>query len=156
MCQRRTRPVFGTRAAILRRVGGIGAKCGSGVPTPARVVEKPARQRNKICLGTGNDRFRLVRADDHADRLYRNVAGLFDRGGERHLIARCDGGPRLLTDAAGGNADVIEPIARSSEAKMPASSVVIPLSTQSQPVMRMLSGFWHGQASRVAAATSSG
>ena len=100
--------MFGTRATILRRVDGIGAECRSGVPTPARIVEKPARQRDKICLVTGNDCFRLVRADDHADRLYRNAAGLFDRGGERHLVAQRNGGPRLRTDAAGGNIDVME------------------------------------------------
>jgi hypothetical protein len=46
------------------------------MPTPARVVEKPARQRNKICLVIGNDCFRLEGAGDHADRLYRNAACL--------------------------------------------------------------------------------
>jgi hypothetical protein len=60
--------MFGTRATILRRVDGIGAKCGSGMPNPARGVETPARERNEIRLVTGNDRFRLARADDHADR----------------------------------------------------------------------------------------
>jgi hypothetical protein len=29
------------------------------MPTPARVVGKPARQRNEICLVAGNDCFRL-------------------------------------------------------------------------------------------------
>jgi hypothetical protein len=90
--QRGTRPVFETRATMLRRVDGIGAKCGSGMPTPARVVEKPARQRNEIRLAAVNDCFRLVRADDHADRLHRDAAGLFDGGGERHLVARAKAG----------------------------------------------------------------
>jgi hypothetical protein len=31
------------------------------MPTPARVVEKPAHQRDEVGLVTGNDRFRLVR-----------------------------------------------------------------------------------------------
>jgi hypothetical protein len=44
---------------MLRRIDGVGAKRRRGVPTPARVVEKPARQRNKIGLVTGNDCFRL-------------------------------------------------------------------------------------------------
>ena len=86
--------MFGMRATILRRVDGIGVKRRSGMQTPARVVEKPARQRNEICLVAGNDGSRLVRADDHADRLYRNAAGLFDYGDEWHLPARCHGGPR--------------------------------------------------------------
>jgi hypothetical protein len=60
---------------------------------------EPARQRNEIYLVPGNDCFHLVWADDHADRLYRNAAGLLDRGGERRLVARCHGGPRLWTDA---------------------------------------------------------
>ena len=68
----------------------------------------PRANATKSAWFTGNDSFRLVQADDHADRLYRNAAGLFDCGEERHLIARCDGGPRLRTDTAGGNADVIE------------------------------------------------
>jgi hypothetical protein len=76
-CQRGARPVFGTGATILRRADGIGAKRRSGMPIPARVAEKPARQRNEICLITGNDRFRLVRGHDHADRLNRNAAGPF-------------------------------------------------------------------------------
>ena len=39
-CQPRVRPVFGTRATILRRVDSVGAKCGSSMPNPARLVEK--------------------------------------------------------------------------------------------------------------------
>jgi hypothetical protein len=69
---------------MLRRVDGIGAQRRSGMSTPARVVKKSARQCDEICLVIGNDCFRLVRADDHADRLRRNAAGLFDRGGEPH------------------------------------------------------------------------
>jgi hypothetical protein len=155
-CQLGTRPVFGTRATILRRVDGIGAKRCSGMPTPARIVEKPARQRNEIRLVTGNDCFRLVRADNHADCLYRNASGLFDRGGERHLVAWCYGGPRLRTDAAGGNADVME--TDCAEIRSEGAGLIRrdPTVDQSQPVMRMPSGFRRGQASRVAAATSSG
>jgi hypothetical protein len=41
----------------------------------------PARQRDAIRMTVGNDRFRLVRVDDHADRLHRNAAGVFDGGG---------------------------------------------------------------------------
>jgi hypothetical protein len=78
----------GARATILRRVGGIGAKRRRGVPNPARVVEEAARQRNEIRLAAGNDCFRLLGADDHADRLYRNAAGLFDLGVEAALGSR--------------------------------------------------------------------
>ena len=80
MCQRRTRPVFGTRAAILRRVGGIGAKRGGGMLCPAWVVEKPAPQRDAIRMAVGNDRFRLVRVDDHTDCLHHHATGLFANG----------------------------------------------------------------------------
>ena len=61
VCQRGARSVFGMRATVLRRVDGFGAKRRSGMLTPARVVEKPARQRNEICLAPGNDCFHLVR-----------------------------------------------------------------------------------------------
>ena len=150
--------MFGTCAAILGRVDGIGAECGSGVPTPARVVEKPARQRDEICLAAGNDCFRLARVDDHADRLHHHAAGLLDGGGEGHLIARTDGRPRRRTDAAGGDADVVEADVAQLSGKIPALPGLIPPSTQSAPVMRMPmpSALWRGQTSRIAAATSSG
>jgi hypothetical protein len=41
-------------------------------------------------MAIGNDRFRLVRVDDHPDCLYHNPAGLFDGGGERPR------GPRVM------------------------------------------------------------
>ena len=80
--------MFRACAQVLRRVGGIGAERGGGVPGPARVVEKPARQRNAIRLAVGNDRFRLVRVDDHADRLHCNAARLFDGSGEGYLVTQ--------------------------------------------------------------------
>jgi hypothetical protein len=117
---------------------------------------EPARQRNEIGLAAGNDCFRLVRADDHADRLYRNAAGLFDRGGERHLVARRHGGRRLRTYAAGGNADVIE--ADCAEFRGEDAGLV-----RRDPTVDPIaagdaraSGFRRGQASRIAATTSSG
>ena len=65
------------------------------MPGPAGVVEKPARHCDAIRMAVGNDRFGLVRVDAHADRLHHHAAGLLDGGGERHLIARPDGRPRL-------------------------------------------------------------
>ena len=100
--------MFRAGTQVLRRVRGIGAERGGGMPDPARVVEKPARQRDAIRMALANDRFRLVRVDDHADCLHRNAAGLFDGGGERHLVARPDRRPRRRADATGGDADVVE------------------------------------------------
>src|SRR5207237_8396983 len=71
-------------------------------------VAKPARQPDAIRMALANDRFRLVRVDDHTDRLHRNAAGLFDGGSERHLVPGRDGRPCRRTDAAGGDTDVIE------------------------------------------------
>src|SRR5207248_1670796 len=68
---------------------------------------EPTR-RDAIRMPLANDRFRLVRVDDHADRLHRNTAGLFDGGSERHLVPGRDGRPCRRTDAAGGDTDVIE------------------------------------------------
>ena len=99
--QRCTGPIFWTGAQILWRVSGIGPKRGGGMPGPAWVVEKPARQRDAIRMAVGNDRFRLVRVDDHAHRLHGNAAGLFDGGGEWHLVARRSGRPHGRADAAG-------------------------------------------------------
>ena len=78
------------------------------MPAPARVVEERAGERDAIGPAFGDNRFGLMRVGDHADRLHRYVAGLFDRGGERYLVARRDARPRRRTDAAGGDADVIE------------------------------------------------
>ena len=83
--------MFRAGAQVLWRVDGIGTERGGGMPNPARVVEKRARRRDTISMALANDRVRLVRVDDHADRLHRNAAGLFDGGGERHLVARRDG-----------------------------------------------------------------
>ena len=77
--------MFRAGAQVLRRVRGIGAKRRGGMPGPASwVVEKSVRERNAIRMSVGNDRFRLPRVDDHADRLHRNAAPLrgrdFDAG----------------------------------------------------------------------------
>jgi hypothetical protein len=100
--------MFWAGATVLRRVDCIAARRGGGMPSPAWVVEKPARQSDAIRVAVGNDRFRLARVDDHADCVHYNAAGLFAGGGERHLVARRDLRPRGRTDAAGGDADVIE------------------------------------------------
>ena len=100
--------MFRADPQVLRRVRGIGAERGGGMPDPARVVEKPARQRDAIRMAVGDDRVRLVRVDDHADCLHRNAAGLFDGGSERHLVARPDRRPRRRADATGGDANVVE------------------------------------------------
>ena len=75
--ERRARPMFRAGAQVLRRVHGIAAEQGGGMPCPARVVEKPARQRDAIRMAIGNDRFRLVRVDNHADCLHHHATGLF-------------------------------------------------------------------------------
>ena len=72
--------MFRAGAQVLRRVDGIGTERGGGMPSPARVVEKASRQGDAIRVAVGNDRFRLVRVDDHADCLHRNAAGLFNGG----------------------------------------------------------------------------
>src|SRR3954452_21440827 len=78
------------------------------MPAPARVVEERAGERDAIGPAFGDNGFGLMGGGDHADSLDRYVAGLFDRGGERYLVARRDARPRRRTDAAGGDADVIE------------------------------------------------
>ena len=90
--ERRARPMFRPGAQVLGRVDGIGTERGGGMPNPARVVEKCARQRDAISMALADDRFRLVRVDDHADRLHRNTAGPFDGGSERNLVARRNAG----------------------------------------------------------------
>jgi hypothetical protein len=126
------------------------------MPGPAWVVEKSPRQRDAIRIAVGNDRFRLVRVDDHPDCLHHDPAGLFDGGGEQHLVTRRDGRPRGRTDAAGRDADVIEANAAELAGEYAGLFGRDPPSTQSAPVMRMPSAFWRGQTSRIAAATSSG
>jgi len=133
--ERRARPMFRAGAQVLRRVHGIAAEQGGGMPCPARVVEKPARQRDAIRMAVGNDRLRLVRVDDHPDRLHRNAAGFLDGSGERHLVARRGGRACGRTDAAGGDADVIEANVAQLAGKYAASSGTIPPSTQSVPVI---------------------
>jgi hypothetical protein len=59
--QRRARQMFRAGAQVLRRVDGLGAERGGGMPSPARVVEKPTCQGDAIRMAVGNDRFRLVR-----------------------------------------------------------------------------------------------
>ena len=61
--QRRARPMFRPGAQVLGRVDGIGTERGGGMPNPARVVEKCARQRDPISMALPDDRFRLVRVD---------------------------------------------------------------------------------------------
>jgi hypothetical protein len=100
--------MFRVGSQVLRRVHGIGAEHGGGMPSPARVVEKAPRQGDAVRIAVGNDRFRLLRVDDHADGLHRNAAGLSNGGGERHLIAQRNRRPRHRTDAAGGDANIIE------------------------------------------------
>ena len=79
---------------MLRRVNGIRAERGGGMPDPARVVEKRARQRDATRVAVGNDRFGLVRVDDHADRPHYHGSGLLDGSGERRVTDRTDGRPR--------------------------------------------------------------
>src|SRR5207244_3008771 len=106
--QRRARPMFRPGAQVLWWVHGVGAERGGGMPSAAWVVEKPARQRDAIRMAVGNDRFRLMRVDDHAYCLHHNAASLFDGGGEWDLVTRRDGRPSGRTDAAGRDTDVIE------------------------------------------------
>jgi len=78
--QRCAWPILWAGAQVLWRVSGIGAKRGGGMLCPAWVVEKPAPQRDAIRMAVGNDRFRLVRVDDHTDCLHHHATGLFANG----------------------------------------------------------------------------
>jgi hypothetical protein len=71
--------MFRAGTEVLRRAAGISAERGGGMPGPARVVEKRAPQGDAIRMAAGDDRFRPVCVDDHADRLHRNAARLFGR-----------------------------------------------------------------------------
>jgi hypothetical protein len=61
--------MFRAGAQVLWPVGGINAKRGGGMPSPAWVIEKSACQCDAIRVAVGNDRFRLVRVDNHANCL---------------------------------------------------------------------------------------
>jgi hypothetical protein len=99
--------MFRAGAQVLWRVDGIAAKRGAACQTQ-RGSSRSREPTRRNPHGLGNDRFRLVRVDDHSDCLHHDPAGLFDGGGEQHLMTRRDSRPRGRTDAARRDADVIE------------------------------------------------
>src|SRR5262249_56877254 len=58
----------GLRAPILRRSLNLAAELGRGVPTPARVIEHGAGERDHVGLAGGHAIFGLPRLRDHPDR----------------------------------------------------------------------------------------
>jgi hypothetical protein len=97
-----TRPLIGAGPPVLRRAGNISAERVGGVPCPARVVEKGAGECHAIGAAVRDDRFRLMGIDDHPDRLHGDAARLFDRGGERYLVAGREVDTRLRAAARAG------------------------------------------------------
>jgi hypothetical protein len=75
MREHRTWPLIRAGAPVLRRAG---VRVGHA-PRPARVVAKGAGERHPIGMAVGQDRLRLMRIDDHPDRLRGDPARLPDR-----------------------------------------------------------------------------
>src|SRR5437868_4087755 len=69
----RARPLVEARTSVGRRVVDLDAVALSGVPDPARVVEKGARKRHHVRLTAGDHLFGVVDVGDHADRAYLDV-----------------------------------------------------------------------------------
>ena len=76
-----TRPLIGAGAPVLRRVLDISAEPVGGVPGPARIVEEGSGKRHAVGAAVGDDRFCLVRIDNHPDRLE-----IGDRHGDRGTV----------------------------------------------------------------------
>jgi hypothetical protein len=58
------------------------------MPWPARVVKDAARQRHRIGIAIGNNRFGLLRLADQTDGNHRCTYLRLDRRSKRHLVAR--------------------------------------------------------------------
>ena len=87
IAKRRSRPLFGRGAQILRRPFDLDAERLGGVPAPVRVVKKRARQRDHVGLAVSDDGFGLLRGGDQADRAGRDTDLALDLLGERNVEA---------------------------------------------------------------------
>src|SRR5690606_7997188 len=98
-----TAPFARGRPGIGRGVGQRDAEIESGVPAPARVVEKRAPDRDLIRLTAPDNVVRLLRIDDHADGTRRDAAFAANGLGERRVMVLGIGNRRIADgDAARG------------------------------------------------------